>query len=74
MSYSSDNRFLPLVARLGSNLRSVVDASEIRNLAKILLRLRQHALVCQEQDVFRVGLGCLPPLEDMIEPRSTFTP
>ena len=51
-------------SRLGDNLRSLVDASEIYSPTNMPLWLRQHPLVCQKQDVFRVGLGCLQPLED----------
>lgn len=59
---------------LGNDLSCAVDPREIRYLSYVFLRIRQHFLVAKEQNVLRVRVGRLPPLEDMVEPRTVGAP
>lgn len=59
---------------LGNNFRCAFDARKLCDHADVLLRLQQHVLVEQEQDVIRVCIRRLPPFQDMVEPRTVLAP
>lgn len=52
----------------------MLNARELGDPLDVLLGLGEHGFVVQEHDVLGIGVGRLPPLQNVVEPRPVDMP